>query len=156
MPQLPDRIETEFLYEAHIDLAPPERIGASPFGLRNIFIVTGGTFEGPKLRGTVRPGGADWFLTLANGAGELDVRGTMQTDDGALIMVSYHGVLDVSPDVSRRVFEGEDVSPAEYYFRTTPRFETGDERYAWLNKTVTVATGCFGTSWVGYRVFAVV
>ena len=155
MHNLPERIETEFLYEAHIDLAPPERIGASPFGLRNIFIVTGGTFEGPKLRGTVRPGGGDWFLTLANGVGELDVRGTMQTHDGALILVTYHGVLDVSPAVTQRVFAGEDVSPSEYFFRTTPRFETGDERYAWLNKTVTVATGCFGPGWVAYRVFAV-
>ncbi len=80
----------------------------------------------------------------------------MQTNDGALILVTYHGVLDVSPDVTQRVFGGEDVSPSEYYFRTTPRFETGDERYAWLNKTITVATGCFGAGWVGYRVFSVV
>ena len=155
MHQLPERIETEFLYEAHVDLAPPEAIGASPFGARNIFIVTGGTFEGPRLRGTFRPGGGDWFLTLANGAGELDVRGTMQTHDGALVLVTYHGVLDASPEVTRRVFAREDVSPGEYYFRTTPRFETGDARYAWLNKTVAVATGRFGPNWVEYRVFAV-
>jgi len=156
MRELPRDVATEFLYEAHIDLAPPEAIGASPFGLRNIYIVTGGTFEGPRLRGTVRPGGGDWFLTLANGVGELDVRGTMQTHDGALILVTYHGVLDVAPEVIQRVFSGEDVSPSAYYFRTTPRFETGDERYAWLNKTVTVATGYFGINKVGYRVFAVV
>ena len=156
MPQLPRTIDLEFLYEAHVDLAPPEQIGASPFGTRSIFPVTGGTFEGPRMRGVVRPGGSDWFLTLANGAGELDVRATAETHDGALILVYYHGILDVSPEVARRVFAGEDVSPSEYYFRTTPRFETGDERYAWLNKTVTVATGCFGVNWVGYRVFAVV
>ena len=110
MPELPRDIATEFLYEAHIDLAPPEAIGASPFGTRNVFIVTGGTFEGPRMRGTVRPGGGDWFLTLANGVGELDVRGTMQTHDGALILVTYHGVLDVAPEVVQRVFSGEDVS----------------------------------------------
>ena len=80
----------------------------------------------------------------------------MQMDDGALILVTYHGVLDVATEASRRVFAGEDVSPSEYYFRTTPRFETGDARYTWLNKTVSVATGCFGTNWVAYRVFAVV
>ncbi len=154
MHSLPEHIELEFLYEAHVDLAPPEAVGASPFGTRNIFIVTGGTFEGPKMRGTVRPGGGDWFLTLANGAGELDVRGTMQTHDGALVLVTYHGVLDVAPDVARRVFAGEDVSPSEYYFRTTPRFETGDARYAWLNKTVSIATGRFCPAWVEYRVFA--
>jgi hypothetical protein len=155
MPQLPDAIATELLFEAHIDLAPAEDVGATPFGARSIHVVTGGTFEGPKLRGTFRPGGGDWLLELPNGAGELDVRGTMQTDDGALIYISYHGVLDVAPDVMARVFAGEDVSPSEYYFRTTPRFETGSEKYAWLNKTVCIGTGHFAPGKVGYRIFAV-
>ncbi|MBI5284589.1 MAG: DUF3237 domain-containing protein [Chloroflexi bacterium] len=155
MPELPSDIRTELLYEAHIDLAAPEAIGQSPFGARAVYIVTGGTFEGPKMRGTVRPGGGDWFLSLPNGAGELDVRATLETDDGALILITYHGILDVKPEVIRRVFAGEDVSPTEYYFRTTPRLETGDERYAWLNKTICVATGYFGINKVGYRVFAV-
>jgi hypothetical protein len=156
MPELPTDIRTEFLYEAHIDLAPPERIGQAPFGGRSVFIVTGGTFEGPKMRGTVHIGGGDWFLALPNGAGELDVRATLETDDGALILITYHGIIDASPEVAQRVFSGEDVSPSEYYFRTTPRLETGDERYAWLNKLVCVATGYFGINKVGYRVFAVV
>ncbi len=155
MSKLSRDIKTEFLYEAHIDLAPPEQIGQSPFGTRSVFIVTGGTFEGPKMRGTVRPGGGDWFLSLPNGAGELDVRATLETDDGALILLTYHGIIDVAPAVVQRVFAGEDVAPSEYYFRTTPRFETGDERYAWLNKLTCVATGYFGPNKVGYRVFAV-
>jgi hypothetical protein len=155
MPQLPETIATELLFEAHIDLEPAEAVGDTPFGRRSIHIVKGGTFEGRKLRGTFRPGGGDWLLTLPNGAGELDVRGTMQTDDCALIYISYHGVLDVAPEVVARVFAGEDVSPSEYYFRTTPRFETGSEKYAWLNKTVCIGTGYFGIDKVGYRIFAV-
>ncbi len=155
MPSLPADIKTEPLFETHIDLAPPEQIGDGPFGRRSVFVVTGGTFEGPKLRGTLLPGGGDWLLSLPNGAGELDVRATMRTDDGALILITYHGVVDVAPDVARRIFAGEDVDPSEYYFRTAPRLETGHEAYAWLNRTVCVGSGWFAPNKVGYRVFRV-
>jgi hypothetical protein len=155
MAQLPADIRTEFLFEAHIELAPPDQFGASPFGSRSIFIVTSGTFEGPKMRGTFLPGGGDWFLMLPNGAGELDVRATLRTDDGALLLMTYRGIIDARPEVMARAMSGEDVSPSEYYFRTAPRFETGAEQYAWLNKRVCVATGYFGPNRVGYRVFAV-
>ena len=68
MADFPESIATELLFDTHIDLAPPENIAASPFGSRSIFVVVGGTFEGPRMRGTVRSGGGDWFLTMANGA----------------------------------------------------------------------------------------
>ncbi len=155
MTTFPETIDVEFLLDAHIDLAPAENVGATPFGARSIFIVTGGTFEGPRLRGTFRPGGGDWLLTLANGAGELDVRITMETDDGALILVTYRGVLDAAPAIFARIFDGEDVSPSEYYFRTTPRFETGSTKYAWLNKLVCIGTGCPAPGKVSYRIFTV-
>jgi hypothetical protein len=145
----------EFLFEAEIQLEPPQRLGATPLGGRAVYIVTSGTFTGPRLRGTVLPGGGDWFLARANGIGELDVRATLRTDDGALILMTYHGVLDASADVVARVFAGEDVDPAEYYFRTAPRFETGDERYAWLNGRVAVASGRFAPGSVAYRAYLV-
>ncbi len=155
MADFPESITTEMLFDAQIELAHPENIGASPFGARSIFIVQGGTFEGPRLRGTFRSGGGDWFLSLPNGAGELDVRVTMETDDGVLIHMSYRGVLVASAEVIARVFAGEDVSTTEYYFRTTPRFETGSERYAWLNTAVCVGIGWLAPNRVGYRIFAV-
>lgn len=154
MPGPPRDIETSFLFEAHIDLEPPERIGETPHGLRAIYMVRGGSFTGPNIRGRVRSGG-DWFLSLPHGAGELDVRGTLETDDGALILMTYHGVIDAAPEIAGRVLAGEDIEPSEYYFRTAPRFETGDERYAWLNKRICVGTGYFALNRVGYRVFEV-
>ena len=153
--QFPERLTADHLFDAHIDLAPVENIGATPLGQRSIHIVTGGTFEGPRLRGKVRPGGGDWLLTLPNGANELDVRLTLQADDGALIYMSYRGVLDVAPEVAGRVMRGDSVDPGEFYFRTTPRLETGAEPYAWLNKLICVGAGYFGPNKVGYRVFAV-
>ena len=155
MPDYPDTITTEWLFDADIELEPAEDIGAGPHGRRLVFIVRGGTFAGPRLRGGYRPGGGDWWLSLANGAGELDVRATLATEDGAMILMTYRGVLDARPEVVRRATSGEDVSARDYYFRTTPRFETGDPRYAWLNTTVCVGTGWVGKDLVGYRVFAV-
>ena len=157
MPAFPESLATEFLLDANIDLAPTQQVGVTPLGTRSIYNVTGGTFDGPKLRGALLPGGADWLLSLANGASELDVRATMQTDDGALIYVSYRGVIDIPPDVAARLFGagGDSVDTSEYYFRTTPRFETGSEKYAWLNKTVCVGIGRPARGSVGYRIFAV-
>jgi hypothetical protein len=155
MPDMPDALATEILFDATIDLQPPEALGQTPLGGRTIFIIKGGTFAGPKLTGDVHPGGGDWYLGNANGAGELDVRLTLETNDGALILMTYRGILDVTPGVVAEVFAGKDVSPSRYYFRTTPRFETGDERYAWLNKLICVATGWFAPNLVGYRIFAI-
>ena len=155
VPTLPETLSTELLLDAHIQLAPPENVGATPQGRRSIHIVTGGVFSGPRLRGTVRPGGGDWLLSFDGGYNELDVRGTFETDDGALIFVHYHGVLLLPPELAARSAAGETLEPASYYFRTTPRFETGSEKYAWLNTLVTVGYGWFGRGEVGYRVFAV-
>jgi hypothetical protein len=155
VPEDPQAPQLELLFEARIDLEPPEDIGETPFGRRLVFIVREGTFEGPRLRGTFLPGGGDWYLVRGDGAGELDVRATLRTDDGALVLVTYRGVLEAPPEVTQRVMRGEDVSSREYYFRTAPRFETGAKDYAWLNTCVTVATGWFGRNVVGYSVYTV-
>lgn len=155
MAAFPERLDTEFLFDIEAELDAPLAVGATPLGGRTIFPVTGGRFEGPRLRGEVVPGGADWFLTRANGVGELDVRVTLRTDDGALLYLTYRGVLDAKPEVMARVFAGQEVDLSEYYFRTTPRFETGDERYAWLNALVCVGVGRAAPGKVAYRVFAV-
>jgi hypothetical protein len=155
MAALPDQLTLEHLCDVHIDLEAPQAIGDTPFGQRTIFVVKAGRCEGPKLRGTTRPGGGDWLLRLANGAAELDVRGTIETDDGALIYMHYRGVLDVAPAVAGRLMTGQEVDPSEFYFRTTPRFETGNEKYAWLNKAVCAAAGTIGPGTVSYRVFQI-
>src|SRR4030042_7131699 len=128
-------LRTELLYEVSVDLEPPQNVGATPHGNRQIFYVKGGTFEGPKLKGKVLPGGGDWFMFRPDGAGELDVRATVRTDDGHLIYTYYHGILDAPPEVLQRVAAGEPVDPSEYYFRTAPCFETASEKYGWVKPT---------------------
>ncbi|HEV8201504.1 MAG TPA: DUF3237 domain-containing protein [Candidatus Polarisedimenticolia bacterium] len=121
---------------------PPQKLGAVPHGTRVIAPITGGTFEGPRLRGRVLPaGGGDWTLLRSDGVLELDLRLTLQTDDDALIFMSSFGLRDGPPDVLAAIGRGEPVDPSRYYFRTAPRFETSAPRYAFLNRVITIASG---------------
>jgi hypothetical protein len=90
---MPNEPQLEFLYEISAYLESPIAIGENPHGNRQIVPVTGGSFEGPRLKGKVLPGGGDWLLVRPDGVGELDVRATLQTDDGAFIYVTYRGYI---------------------------------------------------------------
>lgn len=105
--------------------AATEAIGETPQGTVTIFPVTGGSFEGDRLRGKVLAGGGDWVTTRADGTFELDLRVTLETDDGALVYMTFSGVRDDSSD----------------YFRTLPRFETAAPQYAFLNRLLAVGVG---------------
>lgn len=124
-----------------IDVAPPSIVGMTPGYDRRIGEITGGTFEGEKLRGKFRSGGSDWQSLRADGAITINVRLVMETDDGALIAMRYRGVRHGPKDVIERLAKGEAVNPNEYYFRVTPWFETSAEKYDWLNRVVAVAIG---------------
>jgi len=150
-------IQTEFVMEMRLGVAMPlTALGDTQYGDRRIARVTGGTFEGPKLKGTVHDGGGDWILNRTDGVTQLDVRLTMQADDGALIYMTYKGLRHGPADVMAKLAAGEPVDPSQIYFRTAPFFETAaDGKYAWMNKTVFVATGRREPSGPIYRVFQV-
>lgn len=129
------------LYTSRIDIAAPLDLGRAPHGQRRIINIAGGAFSGPRLSGRVLPGGADWQIVRSDGIVEVDARYTLETDDGALIYISNWGLRHGPPAVISRLSAGESVDPGEYYFRTTPRFETGAAAYAWLNGVIAVAVG---------------
>lgn len=129
------------LFKAAITLAAVQELGTGPLGRRRIIPITGGRFEGERLSGRVLPGGADWQVIRPDGVADLDARYTIETHDGALIYVRNKGYRHGPEDVIRRLAAGEAVDPKLYYMRTTPWFETGDARYAWLNRIVCVGTG---------------
>ena len=143
------------LYDMHADLEAPQVIGAAPAGNRQVFIVRGGTLAGPRLKGALLPGGGDWALVRPDGAVQLDVRATVQTDDGALIYAAYSGLIIGAPAVLGRAMAGEDVPLSEYYFYTNPMFQTAAEKYAWLNQTIAIGRGKVVPGGVEYRVWAV-
>ena len=149
-------MKLEHLVTYRADLKPPLEVGAGPFGTRSIFDVIGGTAEGPRLRGKLLPSGGDWLLVDANGTGYLDVRGTLETDDGALIYIHYHGVLELNEKVLSAAAEGQETDYGDTYFMTQPRFETGDPRYQWINRIVAVAEGRVLPNAVEYHVYQLV
>lgn len=148
-------LRTEFLMQMSADLEESQQVGDTPVGGRRIVYVKRGEFHGPALKGEVLPGGGDWVLMRKDGASQLDVRITLRTDDGALIYVTYRGISTMAPEVRQRILMGEAVDPAEYYFRTTPMFETAAVKYAWLNKLIAVGVGRRTRTGVVYSVYAV-
>lgn len=148
-------VRTALLFTVTFTTAPPQMLGKTPLGDRRIVVVTGGSFEGPKLRGTVEPGGTDWILARPDGALQLDVRLSLKTDDGALIGMSYRGYRHGPAAVIERLNRGEKVDPSEYYFRTAPYFETSAPKYDWLNRIISVGLGHRLPAGPVYRVFEV-
>src|SRR5690606_16186030 len=131
--------ETEFAFEAHVTVQTPLVIGEGSYGLRRVVPITGGTFEGPRLRGRVVPGGADWQLVRPDGVLSIEAIYTLETDDGVLIMVTNRGMRHGPPEVIDRLARGERVDPSEYYFRTVAEFEAPvGSRYEWLNQSIFV------------------
>jgi hypothetical protein len=148
-------LRLQSLLKAEITLAAPRELGATPLGRRRIIAITGGRFSGERLRGRVLPGGADWQLVRGDGVAELDARYTLETDDGVLVYVVNRGYRHGPAEVMQRISTGEDVDAGSYYMRTTPLFETGDARYAWLNRIVCVASGARRPAAVELEVFEV-
>jgi len=116
------------LMTLRLDTAPTQNLGIGPRGTRVTFPITGGVFEGDRLRGTVLPGGDDWAVTRLDGLIELDLRITLQTDDGALVYMTFEGIRD-------------DGAPDAPYFRTLPRFQTAEAKYVFLNRMLAVGAG---------------
>jgi hypothetical protein len=130
-------------------------IGATPAGLRRIAPVTGGTFDGPRLKGIVRPGGADWVINRPDGVMVIDVRLVLETDDGALVYLTYQGRFLAEPDAMARFGRGGLLAPGEYSLAIHARLECGDTRHAWLNDLVIVGTGRQTRAGPIYDLFAI-
>ena len=135
-------MNTRLLMTMHVKVGSVLNIGAVPYGTRRTAPLGGGTFEGPRLRGTILPGGsADWQLLRSDGVLEMDLRFTLRTDDGALISRRSFGLRHGPPEVIAAIGRGETVDPSTYYFRTMPRFETAHPAYVFMNRLIAVATG---------------
>ena len=132
---------SRLLMKLQVVVPPPQRLGAVPHGTRVIAPIASGTFEGPRLRGTVLPGGCDWTLLRSDGVLELDLRLTLETDDGASIYLTSFGLRHGPPDVLAALARGEPVDQSKYYFRTAPRFETSAPPYAFLNRLIAISSG---------------
>jgi hypothetical protein len=124
------QITTEYLMTVYVPLDPPQVIDQTLF----IYNVRdGGWFKGPKISGTsVAPGG-DWLRAMPGGSFRLDVRGTIKTDDDALVYIAYNGIISQSKESFDRLMKGETLTSKDLYFITAPTMQTSSDKYAWLN-----------------------
>jgi hypothetical protein len=136
----PPKPKLEYLGRWYVDLiAPIWELGqTSDLGKRQIIPITGGKFEGAKIKGTILNNGADWQIVTKDGLTIIDTRYLLQTDDGALIYLQTKGYRHGPPDVIAKVVKGETVDPNLYYFRIYMTFETSAQKYTWLNKALAI------------------
>lgn len=125
----------------HCQLESILKFGVTPYGERRIINILGGTVEGPKLKGRILPGGADWQIVRNDGVVDLRARYTVETDTGAHILVNSEGLRHGPPEVMERLARDETVDPSLYYFRAFMRFETADPGASWLNRILTIGYG---------------
>lgn len=152
-----DELRSRYLCEmsATLDTHP---IGATPEGQRLVAAVTGGTVTGERLSGTLLPFGGDFALVAGDGCLHLDVRIGIETDDGARIYAVYGGRIAVPPEHAEVLADPAArarIGPENYYFRTAPLFQTGDERWSWLNRILCVGVGRLTPEGVSYRIFEI-
>ena len=144
----------ELIGRCRAELGEPLELGSTPWGRRRIIPIAGGEFDGPRVSATILAGGADWQIVHEDGTAAIDTRYTLQTRDGALISVATRGVRHGTPEVLRRLAEGQAVDPAEYYFRVSIQYETGAPAYRWLNQIVAVASAVRLADQVIYDAYA--
>jgi hypothetical protein len=121
-----DSLQTEFALEVLAECDARFDLGTRSQGQRRFIPIVGGSFEGPRIRGRVLPGGGDWQLQRPDGVLEVEARYTLQADDGTLIYIHNSGVV---------------IRSATPYARTTPRFEAPpNSAHAWLNQAIFVAS----------------
>lgn len=122
----------------HVEIAPARMLGATWAGVRRVIPITGGRFEGERLRGRVLPGGADWNAVRPDGVMHAWARYELETEDGALISVINDGLMRVTPEQVALLESGRAAEIRSWYARTSPRFETAAPQYRWLNESVFV------------------
>jgi len=155
LPPVMTTLRLQPLFIFHIEVKPPSIIGATPGHDRRIGEIAGGRFEGERLRGRILSGGSDWQSLRNDATTTLNVRLVLETDDGALIAMTYLGMRHGPKEVMDRLARGESVSPSEYYMRATPYYETASEKYGWLNRIVSLAYGHRMVGGAIYQVFEV-
>ena len=131
----------DFFCELKVKLDPALIVGETPHGTRRIIPIIGGTVEGPKIKGEILNGGADWQILRADGVSELEAHYQFRTDDGTLIYVKNTGIRAATPEIAARLAKGEKVDANEYYFRAMPKFDAPKGKYDWVNNSLFVCTG---------------
>ena len=147
-------IKTEFLFSMDLDFEI-HVLGETPYGIRRIARLNTGSFNGPRLKGTIMPGGGSWALVRRDGVLDIEVRVVLETSDQQKIYMHWKALRHVPKDVLERLQRNEAVDPDAYYFRATPYFETSSEKYDWMNRICAIASGSLASNARAFDVYQV-
>jgi muconolactone delta-isomerase len=140
------------VYRLEASLGEPIELGDTAAGHQRIVPLTGGTFTGPEIFGTLIPGAsADWQTQLPDGTVLGDIRYVLQTESGEFLYVQSHSIRHGSPEVLARLSRGEDVDPTKYTFRTSTQITTASRELDWLNKGIFVSVAARQAGCVTYE-----
>lgn len=157
-PLAAQELKSEFLFDMEATLKAPQVVGPVLTGTRVILLVSEGSVKSNKLTGTLLPGSGDWGLIVDSTTFKVDARATIKTDDGALIYMTYSGVIHAEAKQFAMLLGGRsnEVPASDYYFRTNPVFETSAPKYAWLNHTLAIGVGRMPSPGkITYRIYAI-
>jgi hypothetical protein len=135
--------------------ADRQMLGATQYGSRWITLVTSAEIEGPRIRATLLPGASDWISSTPDGVIRLDCRMAFETDDGAVIAITYRGMRHGPPDLLERQARGEEVDPELIYHRVAIFFETSAPLYIHLNKMIAIGKARRDADGGVYEVFEI-
>jgi len=137
---VPD-LQTKYVFSLAIKIGTPIVAGDFGQGVRRVIPVLGGEVRGEGIRGTIFPCGADFQIIRPNGFTELEAKYAFELDDGAIVYIENIGIRFGPKPLLDRIAQGEIVDPAQIYFRSVPRFETGAAKYRWLMENLFVGVG---------------
>jgi hypothetical protein len=155
LPEALKTLQVRPLFVMSLEVPPLFVVGATPDAFRRIGVIQGGSFEGERLSGVVLNGN-DWQSVRNNSCNKLDVRLLLQTNDGALIVMTYQAMRTGPATIMEKLDKGEPVEPTSYYFRMNPTFETQAGKYDWINRIIAVGTGHRLAEGPLYSIFEVV
>jgi hypothetical protein len=145
----------EFAFDIHVDLGAPTFAGKGRLGERRIFPIVGGSIDGPKLKGRVVPGGADYALVRRDGSTLVSAHYMIEADDGTAIYIRNKGLFAGAPSVIEKVDAGELVEPDNYYFRAAPVFDAPEGPHEWLSDRLFISSCAFRPSDVTISVYVI-
>jgi|WetSurMetagenome_2_1015567.scaffolds.fasta_scaffold52223_2 hypothetical protein len=149
--------QLEFVCELKVTVGPGMTVGPTAHGVRRMIPITGGTFEGPKLKGVVLNGGADYqYGDEEKGRTEIEAIYTIKTDDNVLIHIRNAGLSYIPEELRELMKKGEKFNLDKIYFRAAPKFEApNDSKYDWMNNAIFICKGVPNKDYVSIQIWEI-
>ena len=132
----------EFIFEVNIDLGKPQDLNMTRYGKRRIINIKGGSVQGPEIKGTILPGGADWQTIRTDGTIDISARYTILTDNEELLFLQDSGIRTLPEQMISEGVSSHEVDQSKFIMRTTAKIEANkNSKYDWLNRSIIVSAG---------------